>query len=187
MFIFILFAIFVGLLLLAVGMIGYIILFSILPLAKGAVYASTNKEAVKRIVHLANIQQGEKAVDIGSGDGRIVIALAQAGAIAYGYEINPLLVLWSRFLIKKARLQNKAFIFLGSFWHQKFTSFDIVTVYGIPYIMKELEKKLQHELQPGARIISQGFAFPAWQCQKQSGHIYLYNLDKKNENDTIKI
>ncbi len=174
MYVFLIFAVLLILLLFALGMIVYIIFFSVIPMVRGAFYAPTNKEALETMVRLARVEQGEKAIDIGSGDGRIVIALAKAGAIAHGYEINPLLVWWSRFKIRRAGLGNRAFIFWGDFWHQKFGSFDIVTVYGITYIMKGLEKKLRRELKPGTRVISHGFQFPTWQCSEQSLRVYLY-------------
>ena len=50
------------------------------------------------MVRLSAIWLGERSVDVGSGSGRIVFAFASAGACAYGYEINLLLVLWSRFI-----------------------------------------------------------------------------------------
>ena len=58
----------------------------------GLGYAPSTTAIIDRMIKLLNIKPGEKAVDIGSGDGRVVIALAKAGAEAHGYEINPLLV-----------------------------------------------------------------------------------------------
>lgn len=174
MYIFLIFAVLLIFLLFAMGMIGHIIFFSVIPMISGAFYASTKKEALETMARLARVKQNEKAIDIGSGDGRIVIALAKAGAMAYGYDINPLLVWWSRFKIRRAGLRGRAFVFWRDFWHQKFDSFDIVTVYGITRIMKGLEKKLRRELKPGARVISHGFQFPTWQCLEQSGRVYLY-------------
>jgi Xaa-Pro aminopeptidase len=63
---------------------------------RGAPFVLTGSRTVKTMTALANIQPGEKAADLGSGDGRILIAIARAGAEAHGYEINPFLVLWSR-------------------------------------------------------------------------------------------
>lgn len=55
----------------------------------GAIYYPSSNKQIATIIKFANIQKGEKAVDIGSGDGRVVFALAQASAEAHGYEINP--------------------------------------------------------------------------------------------------
>jgi Protein-L-isoaspartate carboxylmethyltransferase len=77
---------------------------------RGAPYIPTKREGVIKMLKLARVRPGCKALDIGSGDGRLVIALAQAGAEAHGCEINPVLVWWSRRKIKAAGLEGRAFI-----------------------------------------------------------------------------
>ena len=114
-----------------------------------------------------------KAADIGSGDGRIVIALARAGAVAHGYEINPLLVWWSRVKIRRAGLDGRAYIHRKNLWHTDFSSFDAVTVFGVFHIMRRLETKLRRELKPGARAVSIGFEFPTWPAAEKYDGIYV--------------
>lgn len=140
----------------------------------GAPYVPTHDKTMKKMVMLLNIKPGEKAVDLGSGDGKIVIALAQAGAEAHGYEINPFLVLWSKMNIKKAGLSGKAFIHWKSFWGADFSSFQVVTIYGITYVMKRLEKKLQKELKQGSRVASNAFTFPQWNPIQNDNGVHLY-------------
>lgn len=148
---------------------------SLLPvLAGGAFYASTRAETVKKMVELAQIKPGEKAVDLGSGDGRLVIALAQAGAQASGYEIDPLLVWLSRRKIRQAGLEKQAFIYRQSFWNEDLSGFDAVTVYGISQMMKRLEKKLKGELKAGARVVSNYYTFPDWAESKKEDRLHLY-------------
>lgn len=153
----------------------YYLLFFVVPiLLFGAFFAKTSKEAVKEIALLANMKQGETAADLGSGDGRLTIALAEKGAQVHGYEINPFLVLLSKYFIRKSNLDSKVFVHWKNFWHENFSDFDVVVLYGIGYIMNRLEKKLQAELKPGARIISNGFKFPNWQYTQKVDNIYLY-------------
>ena len=57
---------------------------------------ATKKNKATTIIELAYIKPGETAVDLGSGDGRLLFASAQKGANAIGYELNPLLVLLTR-------------------------------------------------------------------------------------------
>lgn len=140
----------------------------------GAPYVPIHDKTMKKMIEMLSIKPGEKAADLGSGDGKIVIALAQAGAEAHGYEINPFLVLWSKRSIKKTGLKGKAFIHWKSFWGADFSSFRIVTIYGITYVMKRLEKKLQKELKEGSRIASNSFPFPHWPLSKKELGIYLY-------------
>ena len=140
----------------------------------GAPFDPSDRETVKKMVALANIQPCKKAADLGSGDGRVVIALAKAGAEAHGYEINPLLVWWARRNIRKAGLTDKASIHWKSFWRENFVSFDAITVFGVNYIMKDLEKKLRKELKTNARVVSNTWPFPTWSHSLKEGNVYLY-------------
>lgn len=140
----------------------------------GAPFAPSKPKTIARMLQLAGIKAGERACDIGSGDGRIVIALARAGAEAVGIEKNIFLVWWSRLKIKKAGLADRAKIIHGDLWKFDFSKFSCVTVFGIIFIMKDLEKKLQAELKPGARVVSNLYTFPTWQLAKEEEKIYLY-------------
>lgn len=130
------------------------------PLINGAVYFPTSETSVQTMLRLANIKRGEKVVDLGSGDGRILLAFARAGGEAHGYEINPILVWRSRRAIREAGLEGKTFVHWKSFWRADLSPFDVVIVYGIPYIMKKLEGKLGKELKTGARVLSNVYPFP---------------------------
>lgn len=148
---------------------------SLLPIFfQGAFFAKTKPELLKTIISLLEIKPGQKAVDIGSGDGRLVISLAEAGAMAYGYEINPFLVFISRRNIKKKKLQQRAFIYRKNFWKADLSHFDLVTVYGVSYMMKSLEEKLNNELKPGAKIASNYFIFRKLKPLIKKENIYIY-------------
>lgn len=140
----------------------------------GAPYVPIPKYGLDKIIEYADIKPGQKAVDLGSGDGRIIIAMARAGAIAHGYEINPVLVWWTRRKIKKEGLEGKATVYLKSFWNEDLSKYDVVTLFGVRKIMKRLEEKLDKELKPGAKIISFGFSFPDWQYLKKEQATFLY-------------
>jgi methylase of polypeptide subunit release factors len=112
-------------------------------------------------------------IDLGSGDGRIVIAFAQKGIESYGYEIIPLIYLWSLINVKSKNVK-KAKIFLGDYWRVDLSQFDYVTVWGTPYMMERLEKKLQKELHPGAKVVSNHFQFPNWKAKSKKNDVYLY-------------
>ncbi|MSU45329.1 MAG: hypothetical protein EXS47_01740 [Candidatus Zambryskibacteria bacterium] len=146
-------------------------------LRRGALFVPSRREAVEKMVNLLDIKHGERAVDLGSGDGRIVIALARAGAEAHGYEHNLLLVWWSRLAIKRAGLGGRAFIHRTNFWKEDFSKFTVFTVFGINYIMKKLEEKLFREVSRGrTRVASYVFKFPKIAHSLSSKGVYLYNL-----------
>ena len=140
----------------------------------GAPYAALGKKKTKDLVDLLNVKPGEKAVDIGAGDGRIVMELAKKGAQAVGFEINPILALLGNYKIKKAGLQNNARVLWKDFWRQDLSRFDIITIYLSFNSMGRLEKKLQKETKKGARIGVNYFKFPHWKPDKKLDTLYLY-------------
>lgn len=138
----------------------------------GAHYMPTTPSRVARMLRLANLTKNDRLLDIGSGDGRIVIEAARMGVDAVGYEINPVLVLLSRRAIRKAGLSNARIVW-GDFWKQDFSGYTIVTVYGIPHIMGLLERKVVAELPSQGRVVSNTFSFPTMEGIHEEG-IYLY-------------
>ncbi len=146
----------------------------LIPTIHGAIYYPSTDDQIKTMLQLARIRRGERAVDIGSGDGRIVRALAKAGADAHGYELNLLLVIWSwwRGLSLSPKLRGKHH--WANLWFTSFAKYDVVILFGMTYIMKDLETKLLAELQPGAQVVSNSFPFPNWKPTKRIGRIYLY-------------
>jgi len=144
----------------------------------GAWYVPSVPWAVRKMISLLDIKKGERAVDLGSGDGRVVLALAQKGAIARGYEVNPFAYLYSLYIIKKARVQEgSAKIYFRSFWGVDLSDYTVVTVFLAPHLMKKIEKKLQKELPKGARVITQTFKFPTWKPITHDDSFYVYRKE----------
>ena len=160
------------------AVLGFLVLFFLffvlLPILKGAPFVPISKEKIERAIELVGLKPGQKIADLGSGDGRFLIACAKKGVRAVGFEINPFLVWRANLNIKKEGLQNLAKAKLSNFWWENLSDFDVIFVYGIGHIMKGLEKKLQKELKPGAKVVSFIFQFPNWQSKKEEKGIYIY-------------
>jgi len=137
-------------------------------------YVPSGWNRVKTMAELAQATEGQKTLDLGSGDGRVVIAMAQVGALAYGYEINPELIEKALENIVKAQVAKNAFILNKDYWNEDLSGFDIITIYGMTSVMKNLEKKLQKELKPGSKVISNFFTFPNWPHTIKKDGIYVY-------------
>ena len=150
-------------------------IFFLIPFLVGAPFEPTNRKKLRKIIKLANAKEGEKAVDLGSGDGRIVIELAKKGAEAHGFEINPILVLISRWKIRKLGLKN-AFIHWKSFWGEDFGKYDLIILFQFSTVMKRLRDKLKKELKSKARVVSFYWKFPGWKIKKKIENIHLYQL-----------
>ena len=143
-------------------------------LTVGAPFEPTLRRKLGTLVNIAQAKDGDKVVDIGSGDGRIVIFFAQTGFEAYGIKINPLLVLYSRWKIRKAGLEDRAFIHWNSFWKINFNSYDIIILFQYKNIMSALQEKFEKELKSGSKIISNVWQFPSWEHKVEHDKLFLY-------------
>lgn len=137
-------------------------------------FVPSSDERLKKMIELGCVRPGIKAADIGSGDGKVVIALAKEGAEAHGYEIDYERAQKSIENIKREGLNGKAFIHNMNFWDVEFGDYDVLTIYGITSIMKRLESKLLREMKPGAILVSNYFTFPNWQHETKDGMVYVY-------------
>ena len=116
---------------------------------------------------------GKKSIDIGSGDGRIVIEASRHGLHAYGVEINPILYIVSKIKIRNSGSKNTK-ILLKDMWQLNFSSYDYVTIWGTKHMVKNLGVKLKKEVKPGAKIVSNHFQFTNWKPKKSKDDVYLY-------------
>jgi cyclopropane fatty-acyl-phospholipid synthase-like methyltransferase len=149
-------------------------------MVRGAPYAPLGDEKIETMMKLLTINKGQKAVDLGAGDGRLVIELAKRGIEAHGYEINPVLALWGKWNIRKAGLSGKASMHLGDFWKVDLSKFDIVTIYLTSHIMRQVEKKITKESKTGTQVVVNYFKLPTFKPIKENGKIYLYKITSNN-------
>ncbi len=140
-------------------------------------YVPSTWHKVSVILELANPQLGEKMADLGSGDGRIVKEFAKKKIESHGYEIHSGLALLAESKILDEQLDEHAFIHMSDFWNEDLSDYDIVVIYGMSSIMKQLETKLKKELKPGSRVISSIFHFVDWEPIKQKDNVYLYIIE----------
>jgi len=151
-------------------------LFFLIPWLFGAPFEASRKKRVKEIIEISKVKKGDKIIELGSGDGRIVIEFAKKGAIVEGFEINPILVYISKRKIKKENLQNNAKIYWKSFWKADFNKYNIIVLFQFPTIMKRLENKIKQQSKKDVKIISNTWKFPSLKLIKSIGKIYLYKI-----------
>jgi cyclopropane fatty-acyl-phospholipid synthase-like methyltransferase len=161
-------------LIILIPLIIFLSTFFILPFLVGAPYEGIREKPLKQMVKISNVKKSDTSVDLGSGDGRIVIAFAKKGIKAVGYEINPFLVLYSRRKIRKLKLQNKAKIYWKNFWNVDFGKYSIITTFQYFTVAKKLEDKINKECKKETKIISHYWKFPNLKIKKQVDKIYFY-------------
>jgi cyclopropane fatty-acyl-phospholipid synthase-like methyltransferase len=126
------------------------------------------------MIKISGLTSKDTLIDLGSGDGRILIAAARLGARAIGYEINPFLVYKSRQLIKQLKLEKFASVRWQSFWQADFNQATIITVYLFPHLMKRLQKILEKKLNHSLRVVCNDYPFPGLKPALKSKKIFLY-------------
>ncbi|XP_059201356.1 ATP synthase subunit C lysine N-methyltransferase [Centropristis striata] len=108
-------------------------------------------------------------VDIGSGDGRIVIAAAKHGFQASGFELNPWLVWYSRYKALREGVHRSASFHISDLWKVSFSQYSNVVIFGVPQMMDQLELKLASELPSTAKVVACRFPFPTWVPERTAG------------------
>lgn len=155
--------------------VGFVVLAAMLLfLIQGPPFVPTGDKDVLDMIKAAKIQKHQRLVDLGAGDGKLVIAFAKRGYRIDGVEINPRLVRRANKRIAQNSLEGKATVFQGNFWKFDVSNYDVVLLYAIPHIMGRLEKKLIAQLKPDAIIISNCFVFPNLKVLRKIGNIRVY-------------
>lgn len=129
---------------------------------------------IETMIELSNPKPGEKIADLGSGDGRILLLFAKAGAEAHGYEIDHELILKADAKIAEQNLENKIIIYEKDFWEEDLSPYSVIAIYGMDSVMERLENKLKKELKPGSRVVSNIFQFPNWKEKETKNNVRLY-------------
>lgn len=146
-------------------------------------YVPTPTAVVETMLRLARVTPQDVVYDLGSGDGRIVIAAAQQyGARGVGVELDPELVKRARAAAAKAGVQDKVRFSQEDLFRTDLSEATVVTLYLSPSINLRLESKLRRELRPGARIVSHRFPIGEWKPDQdvsvERTHVYFWTLPR---------
>jgi hypothetical protein len=147
----------------------------ILPIYKGAVYYPTKQQAINSMVKIAKTLHPKKVAELGSGDGRILRAFAREHISIDGFEINPVLYLFSNFMMSKKGLAVYAKTYRKNMWDVDLSEYDLIIVFGIGYIMSKLKNKFSNELKPNATVISNIFELPDVSIKEKINTLVIYN------------
>ncbi|HEX9395390.1 MAG TPA: class I SAM-dependent methyltransferase [Burkholderiales bacterium] len=127
-------------------------------------FITTPDEVVASMLRLAGTGPNDLVADLGSGDGRIVIAAARDfGAQGLGIELDARLVELSRANARKAGVAARVSFIQGDVLAADFSQASVVTVYLLPGLLGQLQARFVYVLKPGTRIVSHSFGMAGWQ------------------------
>jgi protein-L-isoaspartate O-methyltransferase len=128
-----------------------------------APFITTPPEVVARMLELARTGPEDFVIDLGSGDGRIVIQAAQAyGARGLGVELDAELVALARRNARDAGVERLAQFEAGDALRADLSRASVVTIYLLPALLDQLRPRLLTQLRPGARVVTHAFGMTGW-------------------------
>jgi SAM-dependent methyltransferase len=131
-------------------------------------YVPTPWVVVDAMLELAAIGPGDYVVDLGSGDGRLVIAASKRhGARGFGVDIDSGLVRTARQEAKRQGVADRVEFVEENLFVTQIGRATVMTLYLFPRVMMQLRPRFLGELKPGTRIVSHEFDFEDWRPDAQ--------------------
>ena len=129
-----------------------------------APYVPTPTAIVDRMLTLAKVGPGDYVIDLGSGDGRLVITSVEKYKArgGRGVDIDPKLVKLANENAAKAGVADRVKFVEGDLFKADVGDATVVTLYLLPGMLADVEAKLAKELKPGTRVISHDYPLPSW-------------------------
>jgi SAM-dependent methyltransferase len=129
---------------------------------KDVVWVPSPDKLVEAMLDLAEVTEKDTVIDLGSGDGRTVIAAAKRGARALGVEYDADLVTLSRLRAQAAGVAGRASFVKQDLFKTDLSRATVITLFLLPSLNLELRPRLL-ALEPGTRVVSNTFDMDAWQ------------------------
>lgn len=128
---------------------------------KDVVWVPTSPEMVEKMLDLAKVTKDDVVMDLGSGDGRMIIAAAKRGARAIGVEFNPEMVKISRQAAQDAGVADRATFIEGDMFEADISKATVLALFLLPDNLRRLEPKFR-AMPAGTRIVVNTFGVPDW-------------------------
>jgi hypothetical protein len=132
---------------------------------KDVVWVPTAQILANKMLNLAKVTPQDYVIDLGSGDGRIVITAAKLGANALGIEYNPNLVALSKRNAAKADVNDKAQFIQADLFESDFSQATVITMFLLTRINLQLRPKIL-DLKAGTRVVSNSFDMGEWEADE---------------------
>lgn len=130
-------------------------------------YVPTPENVVEKMLDLADVNSGDYVIDLGSGDGRIVIAAAKRGATGHGIDLDPDRISEARDNASDAEVSERIMFIEGNIFETDFSNASVITMYLLPTVNEKLRPELLEKLEPGTRVVSHSFDMNEWEADKK--------------------
>lgn len=152
-----------------IGLLALVLVFSLVVFF-GAPYLPTLRGQIQAALGLLDLPKGSTILELGSGDGKVLLVAAEAGYNVVGIEINPVLVVVS--LVRTRRYRSRVKVIWGSFWSVRWPEADGVYVFLVDRFMTKLDRRMQMYKKPLASV---AFRVPGRTAKAQRQGVFLYD------------
>lgn len=142
-------------------------------------YVATAGEVVERMLALARVGASDHVVDLGCGDGRILIAAARGrGASGYGVDIDPARIREAKANARRAGVEERIRFEVRDLFETPIREATVVAIYLLPEVNLQLRPRLLSELRPGTRVVSHAWDMGDWRpdatATVETAQVYLW-------------
>ena len=147
-------------------------------------YVPSPDAVVKAMLKLAAVTKDDTVIDLGCGDGRIVVTAAlDFGASGIGYDLNPERIKEANANAVKAHVDKRVRFVEKNLFDADIKQATVVTLYLLPGVNEKLKPRLLAELKPGTRVVSHSFTMPDWppkeEVQVDGRTVYLWVIPER--------
>ena len=147
--------------------------------ALDAPYVPTEHVIVERMLEMGDVGPDDFVIDLGSGDGRILIAAAKEhGARGLGVDIDPARIRDSRINARAAGVEDQVEFRQQDLFRTPIAPADVLTLYLTPEINLQLRPRILSEMRPGTRVVSHAFDMGEWRWDEralvESANVYMW-------------
>jgi len=142
----------------------------------GPPYLPTMRKQIDSAFDILELKKGDTLLELGSGDGKILISAARKGYKAIGYELNPILFVVS--IIRTLPYRKNIKIYCRNFWNIELPQADAIYTFLLKRQMERLDSKLEKYSFRPVKLVSFAFKIPNKKISKQKNGVFLYDYSK---------
>jgi SAM-dependent methyltransferase len=148
-------------------------------LLRGAPYLPTLSKQVGTALDMIDLEPGDTLLELGCGDGKVLVAAGERGLHAIGYELNPILALIAWWRVR--RFQGRVRVVWGDFWTKEWPQTDAIFVFLLDSFMEKLNTKIEQDYGKygkykgkSVKLVSFAFQMPGKIPTAEKDAMYLY-------------